>query len=165
MSFADSTSMLHQALTEECDMAMTLVDVLSDEQSCLVRLESVRLIELALKKESLMLELERRFIQQLKEAQQLGYGDNYNALVLWVKDAGRKDTRIPFLFKTFQNTVAQAQRLNDLNGVLVVEQLSSLQTRIQILTESNHPVSSAVYGPDGAFHGGPVVNLPRVIVR
>ena len=165
MSFAENTSILHQALSEECEMAMTLVDVLSDEQSCLIRLESARLIELALKKESLMLELERRFKQRLKEAQQLGFGEDYDALVLWVKDAGRKDTRIPFLFSTFQNTVAQAQRLNDLNGALVAEQLASLQTRIQILTESSRPVSAGVYGPDGAYGGGTVVSLPKVIVR
>ncbi len=165
MTSATSISQLHQSLSEECDMAMTLVDMLSEEQTCLIRLNSDALVDIALKKEQLMLSLEARFKKQIHDAEQLGFGSGLDALLERVKQADTSDLRIGFVFKTFQETVAQAQRLNDLNGTLVAEQLSSLQARINILIESTRPAVAAVYGPDGGYSNKQGASMSRVVAR
>ena len=157
---------LHDAIALDCDMAMNLVDILTEEQSCLIRFNADSLVSLSQKKESLMLELEARFRGKITEAEALGLGQGVDALVARMAEAGLYDSRIPLSFKTFQSTMQQAQRLNDLNGTLVAEQLQSLQARVQILIDNARPAVAGTYGPDGAMasqQGTPTMS--RVVVR
>ncbi|MFN7835967.1 MAG: flagella synthesis protein FlgN [Burkholderiaceae bacterium] len=164
MDLPSNALQLHDALTRECDMVMTLVDVLSDERSCLIHLDSQRLVELALRKEALMLELEQRSTERLQMARDMGFSADKNGLTQCMERLSHHDERIGLLFQTFQQTVTQAQRLNDLNGALVAEQLTSLHTRIQILTEATRPISQ-VYGPDGIYGQPNGALSPGVVAR
>lgn len=171
MSHAEQATNLYRNLAEECDIAMTLVDVLFEEQACLVKLETDKLAVLALKKEGMMLELEKRYTQNVHLAQSLGFQPDLNGLAAWVDDLAATEPRLQGTYSTFRSTLQQAQRLNVANGELVSEQLAGLQERISILTAAavaeQKPAASDTYGPRGALSnaGSGVGSTPRAVIR
>jgi len=57
---------MYSELAQECELAMQLVDVLLEEQSCLIKMETSRLSDLALKKEGMMFALDKRFQKNIE---------------------------------------------------------------------------------------------------
>ena len=171
MSHIDSASNLYRSLAQECDLAMALVDVLLEEQTCLIKLETVRLTELALQKEGMMLDLEKRYLNHLQQARLHGFSANMNGIADWVDSLGGKYPKLQGTYSTLRSTLEHAQRLNKTNGDLVAEQLAGLNERISILTAAaiGDQVQSAsdTYSAKGALHSAAVLGLatPRAVIR
>ena len=156
---------LHNSLSLDCDMANSLVNLLTEEQNSLIKLNADVLVELSQEKEKLMLALESRFRDKIDQASHLGFGQGFEGLRAHMAQVGQQDSRIPERFNTFQALMQKAQRLNDLNGSLVSEQLMSLQARVQILIESARPEVPRTYGPDGAMNSSAVSATSRAAAR
>jgi flagellar biosynthesis protein FlgN len=171
MPYAEQAINLYRNLAEECDIAMTLVDVLLEEQACLVKLETNRLSELSLKKEGMMVDLEKRFKTNVRNAQGAGFEPSMEGLALWVDQLAIEEPRLLGTYSTLRMTLQQAHRLNTTNGDLVTEQLMGLQQRIAILTAAaladQQPNSVNTYGPKGALstNNNAAGNMPRAVIR
>ncbi|WP_370262936.1 flagellar export chaperone FlgN [Limnobacter sp.] len=170
MTNTNAANTLYDNLAYECDLAMALVDVLLEEQACLVKMETTRLSELALSKEAMMLELEKRYLASAAKAREAGYEANMDGLAHWVDELAGFEPRLSSTYATLRNTLQQAQRLNNTNGELVAEQLAGLQDRIAILTAAavanQAPAPSDTYGPKGGLNaGGGAGLMPRAVIR
>lgn len=144
-------STLTALLTRECELVMSLVDVLSDEQGCLIQLDSDRLLDVSTQKEALMHQLERLFQARLEASQGFGNPPGIDGLEAWMQSVAERDLNLRCLIDNFKDSLRQAQRLNNLNGTLVSEQLSTLQARLSIITRARDVNPPATYGPDGLF--------------
>jgi flagellar biosynthesis/type III secretory pathway chaperone len=138
-------------LTRECELVMSLVDVLSDEQTGLVKIDSDRLLEVSTQKEALMHQLERLFQARLQACEGFGNPPGVPALENWMQSVADQDLNVRCLIDNFKSSLRQAQRLNNLNGTLVAEQLSTLQQRLSIITKARDLNPPPTYGPDGTF--------------
>ncbi|HEX4843686.1 MAG TPA: flagellar protein FlgN [Limnobacter sp.] len=169
MSNTIAAKSLYNNLAYECDLAMALVDVLLEEQACLVKMETSRLSELALTKEAMMLDLEKRYLASAEKAQEAGYAPNLDGMAHWVDELCAFEPKLNGTYATLRNTLMQAQRLNTTNGELVSEQLAGLQERIAILTAaavaSQAPTASDTYGPKGGLSAGNAAAMPRAVIR
>jgi len=171
MTQIDLARQLYSQLAVECDLAMALVDVLFEEQACLVKLETDRLSELALSKEGLMLDLEKRFKTNAALAHEHGFEPSLDGLALWIDQLAKLEPKLQGTYSTLRTTLQQAQRLNSNNGELVTEQLAGLQERIAILTAAavaeQVPGTATTYGPKGGLNTtGPSANpTPRAVIR
>lgn len=171
MSHIGSAADMYRHLAQECEMAMALVDVLFEEQSCLIRFETDRLQALALKKEAMMLELEKRYLNNLQMARAEGYSPDFEGLARWIDNLSHREKRLNSTFETLKTTLQQAKHLNEANGNIVAEQMASLQERISILTAAaigNTGASPAAntYGPQGALNkSGNAGTTPRAVIR
>jgi len=171
MSHIGSAAEMYRHLAVECEMAMALVDVLLEEQSCLIRFETPRLQELALKKEAMMLDLEKRYLNNLQMARAEGYTPDFDGLARWVDNLAHREKRLNSTFETLKTTLQQAKDLNETNGNIVAEQMAGLQERISILTAAaigNTATSPAAntYGPQGALNkSGGAGSTPRAVIR
>lgn len=149
MNQTTASATLAALLTRECDQVMSLVDVLSDEQACLIHMQAERLMELAVQKESLMHELERLSRQRLTLCEQHGGGSSAAQLDAWMCKLAETDLNLHCLIENFKNSLRQAQRLNNLNGTLVTEQLATLQQRMAIISQASQVNPPVTYGPNG----------------
>lgn len=149
MNPSTTSATLAALLTRECEQVMSLVDVLSDEQACLINIQAERLMELAVQKESLMHELERLSRQRLSLCEQSGGGNTPTALDAWMRELASNDLNLHCLIENFKGSLRQAQRLNNLNGTLVTEQLSTLQQRMAIISQASQVNPPVTYGPNG----------------
>ena len=172
MSHADSAKNLYRNLAYECDMAMALVDILLEEQACLVQLQTPELNSLALRKEAMMLELEKRYMNNIQLAKAEGFQPNMDGIALWVDVLAAHEPRLLGTYSTLRTTLGHAQRLNNTNGELVTEQLAGLQERISILTAAavadQKPAASDTYGPKGGMMSQSSVTggaMPRAVIR
>lgn len=171
MSHAEAAKNLYRNLAQECDMAMALVDILLEEQSCLVKLQTTELNSLAIRKEALMLELEKRYLSNIKLVKAEGFKPNLDGMALWVDALAVHEPKLLGTYSTLRTTLAHAQRLNRTNGELVNEQLAGLQERISILTAAavaeQKPTASDTYGPKGAMsqQNATGVTMPRAVIR
>lgn len=171
MSHADSAKNLYRNLAYECDMAMALVDILLEEQACLVQLQTPELNSLALRKEAMMLELEKRYLNNIQLAKAEGFQPNMDGIALWVDVLAAHEPRLVGTYSTLRTTLGHAQRLNNTNGELVTEQLAGLQERISILTAAavadQKPAASDTYGPKGGMSQSSVTGgaMPRAVIR
>ena len=171
MSHADSAKNLYRNLAYECDMAMALVDILLEEQACLVKLQTPELNSLALRKEAMMLELEKRYMNNIQLAKAEGFQPNMDGIALWVDVLAAHEPRLLGTYSTLRTTLGHAQRLNNTNGELVTEQLAGLQERISILTAAavadQKPAASDTYGPKGGMSQSSVTGgaMPRAVIR
>ena len=171
MSHADAAKNLYRNLAYECDMAMALVDILLEEQSCLVKLQTTELNSLALRKEAMMLELEKRYLANIQLAKAEGFQPNLDGIALWVDVLAAHEPRLLGTYSTLRTTLTHAQRLNNTNGDLVSEQLAGLQERISILTAAavadQKPAASDTYGPKGGMSQSSVTGgaMPRAVIR
>ena len=171
MSHADSAKNLYRNLAYECDMAMVLVDILLEEQACLVKLQTPELNSLALRKEAMMLELEKRYMNNIQLAKAEGFQPNMDGIALWVDVLAAHEPRLLGTYSTLRTTLGHAQRLNNTNGELVTEQLAGLQERISILTAAavadQKPAASDTYGPKGGMSQSSVTGgaMPRAVIR
>ena len=171
MSHADSAKNLYRNLAYECDMAMALVDILLEEQACLVQLQTPELNSLALRKEAMMLELEKRYMNNIQLAKAEGFPANMDGIALWVDVLAAHEPRLLGTYSTLRTTLSHAQRLNNTNGELVAEQLAGLQERISILTAAavadQKPAASDTYGPKGGMSQSTVAagSMPRAVIR
>jgi len=162
---------LYNELAQECELAMQLVDVLLEEQSSLIRMTTQHLPELALRKEGLMFELEKRFHANLQYAVAAGFESSLTGLNAWIEQQAEKHLPLQGTFSTLKTTLTQAQRLNISNGELVEEQLAGIQARISILTaasvQTQQTTGGTVYGPKGglANPGGSTQVKPRAVIR
>jgi len=168
MSHSPTPTLLYTELAQECELAMQLVDVLLEEQSSLIRMETERLAELALRKEGLMFELEKRFLANAQRAVAEGFADNLDGLNEWIAQQSAGHEALSGTFATLKSTLAHAQKLNVSNGELVEEQLAGIQQRISILTAASvqkHTGDSAgTYGPKGGLFAQGGVK-PRAVIR
>jgi len=159
---------LYKELAHECELAMQLVDVLLEEQSSLIRMQTQQLSDLALKKEGLMFELEKRFQSNSKLAVQAGYSNDLAGLNAWISGMADGIPELAGTFQTLKSSLEQAQRLNIVNGELVNEQLAGIQERISILTaasvQSGTSGAHDTYGPKGGMSPGAGLK-PRAVIR
>lgn len=170
MMHVDTAKNLYRDLAYECDMAMALVDILLEEQACLVKMETTQLASLALRKEAMMVELEKRYKQNAKLAAAEGFDENLDGIALWVDVLAHHEPRLGSTYSTLRSTLIHAQRLNANNGELVNEQLAGLNERISILTAAavaeQRPHSSDTYGPKGGLSSpGAGGSMPRAVIR
>ena len=171
MSHADAAKNLYRNLAYECDMAMALVDILLEEQACLVKLQTTELNSLALRKEAMMLELEKRYLNNVQLAKAEGFQPNMDGIALWVDVLAAHEPRLLGTYSTLRTTLTHAQRLNNTNGELVTEQLAGLQERILILTAAavaeQKPTASDTYGPKGGMSQSALTGgaMPRAVIR
>jgi len=142
---------LSALLTRECDLVMTLVDVLSDEQACLIQIQAEPLMALAIQKETLMHDLERIHQQRLALCVEAGGGSSAPELDHWMRQLADGDLNLHCLIENFKGSLRQAQRLNNLNGTLVAEQLGTLQQRMAIIQQASQATPNVTYGPNGLF--------------
>jgi flagellar biosynthesis protein FlgN len=171
MPHADAAKNLYRNLAYECDMAMALVDILLEEQACLVKLQTTELNSLALRKEAMMLELEKRYLNNAQLAKAEGFQPNMDGIALWVDILSVHEPRLLGTYSTLRTTLTHAQRLNKTNGELVTEQLAGLQERIAILTAAavaeQKPTASDTYGPKGGMSQSALTGgaMPRAVIR
>jgi len=171
MSHADSAKNLYRNLAYECDMAMALVDILLEEQACLVKLHTDELSSLALRKEAMMLELEKRYLGNVQLAKAEGFEPSMEGIALWVDVLAAHEPRLLGTYSTLRTTLSHAQRLNKTNGEIVSEQLAGLQERISILTAAavadQAPTASDTYGPKGGMSQSALTGgaMPRAVIR
>jgi flagella synthesis protein FlgN len=168
MSHTITPKTLYKELAQECELAMQLVDVLLEEQSSLIRMETQRLSDLALKKEGLMFELEKRFQSNSRLAVQAGYTEDLVGLNAWISSLADGIPELTGTFQTLKSSLEQAQRLNIMNGELVNEQLAGIQERISILTAASVQTGTGgahdTYGPKGGMSTGAGLK-PRAVIR
>lgn len=168
---ADKAKNLYSNLAHECDIAMGLVDVLLEEQACLIKFNTQELNSLAIRKEAMMLELEKRFLHNLELVKAEGFKPNMDGLALWVDVIATHEPRLLGTYSTLRTTLTHAQRLNKTNGELVNEQLAGLQERIAILTAAavaeQKPAASDTYGPKGGMSQSGLTGgvTPRAVIR
>jgi len=169
MSQSLNPSVLYLELAQECELAMQLVDVLLEEQSCLIRMETERLAELALRKEGLMFELEKRFLANAQRAVADGFTDNLEGLNDWIAQKATGHEQLMGTFATLKSTLAHAQKLNVANGELVDEQLAGIQQRISILTaasvQKNAGDTAGTYSAKGSLFAQNGGVKPRAVIR
>lgn len=171
MSQIDAAKSLYTHLAEECELAMALVDVLLEEQACLVKLQTPELGNLALRKEAMMLELEKRYLANIQRAKAAGFQPDMDGLALWTDVMAAHEPRLLGTYSTLRSTLVHAQRLNKTNGELVNEQLAGLQERISILTAAavadQIPTASDTYGPKGGLSQSNLTGgvMPRAVIR
>ncbi len=142
---------LTELLTRECDFVMSLVDILSEEQTCLIKIDADRLLELAVQKETVMHDLDRLFQLRIRACRECGYADNTSGMESWMESVAAIELNVRCLLENFKTSLKQAQKLNTLNGTLVSEQLSTLQQRISFMQKARNPNLTGTYGPDGTF--------------
>lgn len=171
MTEHQTASDLLNALAHDCEKAMSLVDVLLEEQASLVKMETQQLEALALKKEAMMLDLEKRYQTHIRAAQRQGFEPSFDGLTLWADRLAKHDSRLTGTLSTLKTTLAQARRLNDTNGEIVAEQLAGIQQRINILTAAavapQQTTAADTYGPKGAINSASqsVGATPRAVIR
>lgn len=168
MSKFSSEKLLFESISDDCDKAMTLVDVLLEEQTSLITMKTNSLSDLSLKKESLMFKLDGKFKQYQAEADSQGFGQKEGSVRQWVETAAKNMPKLSSTFLTLQNTLEHARHLNATNSNLVAEQLAGISNRIAILTAAsmnkNSQSKSATYGPKSGFGDSEKVTS-RVIIR
>ncbi|MDX1667889.1 MAG: flagellar protein FlgN [Limnobacter sp.] len=168
MSPTTQAQTLLQELAKDCEKAMQLVDILFDEQASLLKMHTDRLGELAVQKESMMFELEKRFKEHLGQAVKAGQPDTLAGLETWIDKLTIHAPTLASTFETLRSSLEQAKRLNKTNGELVSEQLASLKDRIAILTaasiESGNAKPADTYGPKGGL-GNSAGSKPRAVIR
>ena len=171
MSHVAAAKNLYNNLAYECETAMALVDILLEEQACLVKMETGALNSLATRKEAMMLDLEKRYLANIELSKAAGFAPDLDGIALWVDVLAADEPRLLGTYSTLRSTLTHAQRLNTTNGELVTEQLAGLQERISILTAAavaeQKPTASDTYGPKGgmaqsALTGGA---MPRAVIR
>ena len=171
MSRSNMAKTLYSNVVCECDIAMALVDVLLDEQACLIKFQTSELNGLALRKEAMMLELEKRYLVNIKLAKAESFEPNLDGIARWVDTLAASEPKLTSTYSTLRTTLTQAQRLNKLNGELMNEQLASLQERISILTAAaladQKPTASDTYGPNGGMNQSALTGgaTPRAVIR
>ncbi|HEX4855428.1 MAG TPA: flagellar protein FlgN [Limnobacter sp.] len=167
----DTAKHVYRSLAEECELAMALVDVLLEEQACLVKLQTPELNSLALRKEAMMLELEKRYLDNIQQAKAAGFQPTMDGLALWTDVLAMHEPRLLGTYSTLRSTLSHARRLNKTNGELVAEQLAGLQERISILTAAavadQKPAASDTYGPKGGMSQSALTGgiTPRAVIR
>ena len=109
MSHVDTAKNLYQNLAYECDLAMALVDILLEEQACLVKLHTNELNSLALRKEAMMLELEKRYLSNVAMAKAEGFEPNMEGIALWVDVLAAEEPRLLGTYSTLRTTLTHAQ--------------------------------------------------------
>ena len=134
MSNATQAKVLLKSLSDNCELAMQLVDTLLDEQACLIKMNTEELVELSVKKEGMMFDLEKRFRHYLECAVQQGFEESPIGLEQWVELLNTIEPTLNRTFGTLKTTLEQAKRLNTTNGELVAQQLVGIRQRIDILT-------------------------------
>lgn len=168
MSKAKQAQQLLLDLSTDCEKAMQLVDTLLEEQACLVKMLTDQLAELAVKKEGMMFDLEKRFKANVALAVGAGYSENLAGFEDWIDELGQHAPTLSKTFETLRTTLDQAKRLNNMNGELVAEQLAGLKDRIAILTaasiENGTKKPSDTYGPKGGLAGNSGAK-PRAVIR
>jgi flagellar biosynthesis/type III secretory pathway chaperone len=171
MSKANAAKNLYQNLACECDMAMALVDILLEEQACLIKLQTIELNSLALRKEATMLELEKRYLANIQLAKAEGFAPNLDGIALWVDQLAIYEPKLLVTYSNLRSSLTQAQRLNKINGELVSEQLAGLQERIAILTAAavagQQPTASDTYSSKGDINqlSSSSCGIPRAVIR
>lgn len=166
-----SATDLYKALAQECELGMALVDLLFEEQASLVKLDVAHLQELALKKEAMMLELEKRYQNNVQLARANGFEANFDGLSDWVERLAPQEKNLQVTFYTLKSTLLQAQRINETNGEIVAEQMAGLQERISILTaaalQEQSGGASDTYSAKGAMQqrAGKAGATPRAVIR
>jgi len=158
---------MYSELAQECELAMQLVDVLLEEQSCLIKMETARLSDLALKKEGLMFELDKRFQKNIESASRAGYSANLKGLTDWIESLAEGFRKLQGTFQTLKTSLEHAQRLNQSNSELVNEQLAGIHERISILTAASVNSTTGkqdTYGPKGGLNS-PGGLKPRAVIR
>ena len=151
MDMNTQVKVLNELLTRECDFVMSLVDILSEEQTCLIKMDADRLLELTVQKETVMHDLDRIFQLRTRACRQCGYTDSLTGMESWMDTVASMDLNVRCLLDNFKSSLKQAQKLNTLNGTLVSEQLSTLQQRINLMQKARDHNPPSTYGPDGTF--------------
>jgi len=142
---------LTELLTRECDFVMSLVDILSEEQTCLIKMNAERLVELTVQKETVMHDLERLFQLRVRACEQSGHPNGMAGMESWMEAIANQDLNVRCLLENFKASLQQGRKLNNLNSTLVSEQLSTLQQRISFMQKARNPNLTGTYGPDGTF--------------
>ncbi|HEV2609552.1 MAG TPA: flagellar protein FlgN [Noviherbaspirillum sp.] len=133
-------------LQEEHQAATSLLQILDEEQACLLNAETESLAGLTQKKAALvgeMTELAKRRHQSLASA---GLAPNESGMQNWIgspassPSAGR-------MWKALLSLIETAREKNRVNGLLIGKYLARNQSALKVLQGS--PQGGGFYGPDG----------------
>lgn len=153
----------------DCELAMSLVDTLLEEQAALLKMQTEQLAGLSAKKEAQMFELEQHMTACAKAAELDGFEATSEGLLKWVDSLAVQTPELLSAYGTLRDTLSQAKRLNDLNAQIVNEQLMSIKDRLSILTAASTKQAEQAgntYGPSSGFGGSKGgVSKPRVVIR
>ncbi|UGQ45235.1 flagella synthesis protein FlgN [Massilia endophytica] len=131
------------SLRAEQALIAQLLDVLQEEQQCLVAAEIDALSELTPRKSALIGEMAVLASQRHRQLGAAGFAAQESGMDAWLAahggDAGAA------LWQQLLDQTREAKELNRLNGMLINRQLGHTQGALQAL----RPQAAPVYGPNG----------------
>ena len=141
-------------LRDELDALSTLVDLMKQEQQCLVAADTDGLNLVTPQKAQHIAQLGALSAQRHAQLQAAGFAADDGAMEGWL--AASKDAQAGAQWQTLLDKTREAKELNRVNGMLINKQMQHTKTLIDAMRTSANAPDTAVYGPSGqAAPAGP----------
>ncbi|WP_426211673.1 flagella synthesis protein FlgN [Massilia sp. TWP1-3-3] len=155
-----STASAHTTLQDELKLINCLIDLMKQEQQCLVAADTDGLGTLTPRKTELVEQLGTLAAQRHASLQQDGCDGSEAGMQAWVKRLNN-----PAIQANWQHVLEKmraAKELNRINGMLINKQMTHNQNLIQAMRTPSHAVDTGFYGPSG--HATPVSGKRPLVV-
>ena len=132
-------------ITPESQAINLLLDLLEQEQRCLVQADIQSMSGVIERKSKTLMEINQFAQQRYKTLANLGFSANENGMPDWLAKHAHKTVQAEWL--ATQQTLVKAKELNRVNGILINKHMQRTQQMLNIIqqkTDSDH-----LYGANG----------------
>lgn len=135
---------LAQRLGDEVRAAASLLDILKQEQSCLIAANVDALSPLTEEKTKVIVRMNEMAQTRHRALADAGFSANEEGMEQWAKHAAPETSKA---WSTLLDLARQAKELNRVNGMLIGQHLARNQATLNVLRGT--PQGGAMYGPNG----------------
>lgn len=146
-----STASPLATLRDEQQLITTLLDLLKQEQQCLVRADSDSLTSLTPLKSSLVAQMNQLAGSRHAALGAAGFAAGETGMQPWLDQA--HDAAGASLWQDLLALTREAKEINRVNGMLITKQLAHTQVMINAMRQPAAGAENAFYGPKGHATG------------
>ncbi|RZI42108.1 flagellar protein FlgN [Herbaspirillum sp. HC18] len=139
-------SSLAQSLGEELRAAASLLDVLRQEQSCLIEANVDELAKLTPEKTKIVVRMSELAQNRYRALANAGFDANDTGMEKWASSTAAQTAAVKS-WKELLDFAREAKELNRVNGMLISKHMSRNQAALNILQGA--PQGGTMYGPNG----------------
>ncbi|HEX7650131.1 MAG TPA: flagellar protein FlgN [Noviherbaspirillum sp.] len=134
------------SLQEELKVATKLLELLSNEQDCLVSADAERLVVLSDEKAQLVMRMSELALRRHAALGAMGLSASESGMQAWLQEPQAQQAA-GSTWKALLEIAGKAKELNRVNGLLIGQHMTRNQQALNILQGA--PAAGAMYGPDG----------------
>ena len=150
---------LTTTLRDEQRLITSLVELMTQEQQCLVSADSDALVAITAQKSALVQQMAACASQRHQALGAAGFAAAEAGMEPWLaacRDADNADNAADILWRELLERTRTAKELNRVNGMLINKQMTHTQVVLNAMCTPAGGVDAGVYGPSGqAATSGP----------